>query len=414
MAIKIGIFGLGRGHTFVKSILASGGEVVAICDRRPSAPVWVKDKFPEIADAAVYDNFDEFIKHDMDAVLLANYFNEHCDFAIKAMENGKHVLSECTSNVTMGDGVRLCRAVEKTGMTYALLENYPYFKENLEMARVFKEGTLGKLVYAEGEYSHPMSTAEQNALAPGRRHWRNWTPRSYYLTHAIAPLMKMTDAMPTRVTAMASFAPEIAKGTALRTGDAACIVMCQTDTDAVFRVIGWAGYAPHGNWYKLCCTKGGMETNHSNNRMRLIYNDWCRPEGVENTVTEYDLSWPDEELGKIADNAGHGGGDFWVVYDFIKCLENKTEPYFNVYRATAMASVAILGWRSVLNGNMAYDIPDFRKEEDKRKYENDFITCYPDENYHVNIPCCSNPYAPTEEDLASADEAWKNAEFLLQ
>lgn len=412
-AIRFGIFGLGRGGSMIGDILASGAEVVAFCDRRPAAIAAAKSHHPACADVAEYDNFDAFLQHDMDAVLLCNYFNEHAPCAIRALRAGKHVLSETISNITMAEGVELVRAVEETGKTYALLENYPNFVQNLEMERVYREGTLGNVVYAEGEYVHPMSEYEQNMLAPGERHWRNWTPRTYYTTHALAPLMQMTDAMPTKVTAMASFQPEVAKGTALRTGDAAAILLCQTDTNAVFRITGWAMYQPHGSFYRLCCTKGGIETNHTTGMMRLCYNRWCIPEGKE-AFQEYGYTWPDAELSKLAEHAGHGGSDFFVIYNFIKDLEAGREPYWNVYRATAAASVAILGWRSILNGNCSYDVPDFRKEEDRKKFENDRISPYPDEDYRVNIPCSSQPYAPTEEDLAQANERWKNADFLLR
>ena len=36
--------------------------------------------------------------------------------------------------------------------------------------------------------------------------------------------------------------------------------------------------------------------------------------------------------------------------------------------------MAILAHRSILNGNCAYDIPDFRREEDRVKFENDWET----------------------------------------
>ncbi|MBQ4573762.1 MAG: Gfo/Idh/MocA family oxidoreductase [Clostridia bacterium] len=409
--IRFGIFGSARGGSLIGSIYASGAEVVAICDRRADAIASSKQCYPACRDAAEYNNFDEFIKHDMDAVLLGNYFCEHAEYAIKVMRAGKHVISETLSNVTMAEGVALVRAKEETGMTYALLENCPNFKECLEMERVYKDGSLGGVVYAEGEYAHPMSEQEQNILAPGEAHWRNWTPRTYYTTHALAPLMQMTDSMPTRVSAMASFHPEIAKGTALRTGDVAAIILCHTDTNAVFRITGWAYLLPHGCSYRLCGTKGSMTVDRSTGQMRLCYHEWTRPEGMEcNNL--YDIKWQDAELGKIAEDAGHGGGDFFVIYNFVKDLEAGREPYWNVYRATAAASVAILSWRSILNGGMTYDIPDFRLEEDRRKYELDNITPYPDDNLKVSIPCSSQPYAPSEEDLTNAKKRWKEAGFI--
>lgn len=122
--------------------------------------------------------------------------------------------------------------------------------------------------------------------------------------------------------------------------------------------------------------------------------------------TEYDFDWQDKELGKLAGDMGHGGSDFFVIHNFVKDLEAGREPYWNVYRATAAASVTILAWRSILNGNACYDIPDFRREEERKRYEHDSISPYPDENYCVNIPCSSQPYEPTEEDLKTAYACW--------
>ena len=280
-----------------------------------------------------------------------------------------------------------------------------YFKENLEMKRVYETGDMGRLVYAEGEYIHPMDASSYNGLAPERTHWRNWTPRTYYTTHALAPLMHMTGANPTRVTAMTSFRPEICKDTALRYGDAAAIIMCQTDTDAVFRITGWAHFATERNIYRLCCTDGGIEVNQASGKMRLSFRGDKKPPKYENNITEYDATWQDPSLAEFCLRAGHGGGDFMAIYSFIKALEDGVEPYWDVYRATTTASVAILAWRSVLNGNIPYDIPDFRFEEDRVKYENDDLSPYPPAEpeygvngvYDVGIPCSSKPYTPPEE-----------------
>ena len=411
--LKIGIFGVGyrgnsvgRGGSLIGCVENSGAEVVAICDNKELHLRYCKEQCFKNKPIGMYSDFDSFIKHDMDAVILCNYFAEHVPYAIAAMRAGKHVLCETTSNVTMADGVALCRAKEETGMTFCLLENYPFFRSNLEMERLYKGGTLGDIVYAEGEYVHPLSRMETNRLAPGKMHWRSWLPRTYYLTHSLAPLLHMTDAMPTRVTAMASFKPDEIRGTASHMADMVSVLLLQTDKNAVFRVTGCAGFAQHGNYYRLCGTKGSVESNRTNDKVTLTYNEWTKPEGAEIKST-YDANWSDTELGALAGTAGHGGGDFFAIYHFIKALENGTEPYWNVYRATAMASCAILAHRSILNGNIGYDIPDFRREEDRRKYEYDRSSPFPDEHGNVNIPVSSQPYTPTEEDYAQAMEDWK-------
>ena len=405
MALRFGIVGAGRGSCFINSLRASGAEVVAYCESSEEKIKNLLQYHPDM-EGLIYRDYDEFLKADMDGVVLANYFCEHASFAMKAMRAGKHVLSETISNITMAEGVELVRTVEETGKIYGLLENYPYMKSNLAMEKLYKEGSLGKIVYGEGEYVHPMNQDEQNSLAPGKYHWRNWTPRTFYTTHALAPIMRMTDCMPTRVTAMASFAPEVAEGTALNTGDAAAILMIQTDNNAVFRVNGWSQFFPHGSHYKLCCTKGGCEISPTNGKLRISYAPWAKPEELEHCEADYDYEWPEPELGKYAEEAGHGGSDFWVVYYFVKAIEKGEAPYWNVYRATAMASCAILGWRSILNGNIPYDIPDFSKEEDKKLWENDRISPFPDENGNVDVRCSSIPYGPTAEDMAAAEKKW--------
>lgn len=204
---------------------------------------------------------------------------------------------------------------------------------------------------------------------------------------------------------MASFHPEAVKGTANQVADLVSVLLLQTDKNAVFRVTGWAGFAHHGKYYRLCDTKGSAESNRTNDRVTLVYNDWTKPENVD-LHSSYDAVWQDPVLGELADGAGHSGGDFFAVYNFIKALENGVEPYWNVYRATTIASCAILAHRSILNGNVGYNIPDFRREEDRLKYENDKLSPFPDKNGNADIPASSRPYKPSTEDYEQAMRGW--------
>ena len=203
--IKVGIFGGYRGETYYKNLMANNAEIVAVCDFNE---VYAKMAADELGgDVAIYTRFDDFIKHEgLEAVLLSNYFHEHAPYAIRALEMGIHVLSECTSNGTMAEGVALVRAAEKSKAIYMIAENYPYMLFNQEMRRVYQSGTLGKALFCEGEYNHPMSASTDMeyyiSLCPSSKHWRYALPRTYYITHSLAPLMYITGAMPTRVRAL--------------------------------------------------------------------------------------------------------------------------------------------------------------------------------------------------------------------
>ena len=119
--IKIGVLGGFRGASMIKyANVAQNAELVAVCDKLPEVLKRNKEVYGEDG-IAYYDNFEDFIKHDMDAVVLANYANEHAPFAIRCMKEGKHVFSEVLPVQTMKEAVELIECVEETGMIYAYL-----------------------------------------------------------------------------------------------------------------------------------------------------------------------------------------------------------------------------------------------------------------------------------------------------
>ena len=119
--IKVGILGVGgRGKAFHKNVLANNGEIVAACDISEEYLKKAKEKWGE--QVATYTSFDEMLEHKgLDLVVLSNYFHEHAPYAIKALNKNIHVLSECTSNATMAEGVALVRAAEQILVDAAFL-----------------------------------------------------------------------------------------------------------------------------------------------------------------------------------------------------------------------------------------------------------------------------------------------------
>lgn len=398
--VKLGILGMGRGAYLGRAAMLADADIVAVCDNHEKRLAEGKKCFP---DAVEYTDFDEFINHPMDGVILANYFHEHTPFAIKLLEKGIHVLTECTSNSTMAEGVQLVRAVEKSDAIFMLAENYPHMKFNREMKKICESGTLGKILFAEGEYNHPgdpMDISFKKEYIYFPEHWRNFLPRTYYITHSLAPLMSATGAFPKKVTAFACPAPFDGDfpSASYSAADKAAIIMIQNDDDSVFRVTGCAAFGAHGNSYRICGTNGQIENLRGmGEKVMLRYNSWQVPDGAECTKC-YDPAWDDEDE-ELIEKTGHGGGDFLILRDFIRCIKEGKKHQFDVYFATAMASVAILSHRSILEGGKTFDVPDFRLEEDRVKWENDNETpFYYSDGRTPTIPCCSDPnYAPTQK-----------------
>ncbi len=408
--IRYGVVGTGRGKTFMTPPECTGMELAAVCDRREDKLEIIKSKYDKDGTLMTFTDYDEMLKSDIDAVILANFFHEHAEFAIKAMKAGKHVMSECIAMGTLAEGVELCRAVEETGMIYMIAENYPFTKNRMEMKRLYDSGELGELLYGEGEYAHPITGKYSYDIAPGEYHWRNQIPSTYYSTHAIAPIMYITNTMPVKVN---GFVPKIKdqsfRGDELRMQDPGGIIVCQMDNGAVVRTMQGA-FRNTSRSTRLHCTMGACETDRNADSMTVWHEDFNRGE-MPKTRT-YSPDWP--EHADLASAAGHGGGDFWVMYYFAEAIRKNEQPWLNVYRACAMSAIGMLAWRSACDGGKTYDVPDFSNEEERKKYENDRWTVFRKEGEDDSgmPPRTLSPWKPTDKALEKARQAWEENDYL--
>ena len=373
--IRVGVVGVGRGQSFAQAATdVVGMKLVALCD------TW-ETRLQDLAglhDVAAYTDYDAFLEHDIDAVILANYFHEHAPFAVKALRAGKHVMSETASNTTLAEGVALCRAVEETGRIYMLAENYPYTVFSQEMQRLYRTGELGEVTYAEGEYNHPMALDDTLRISPGMAHWRSWIPSTYYCTHALAPLVYITGTRPVKVNGL-SMANRDMDRPAVRVADPGSVILCRMDNGAVFRIFGLT-LPGHSNWYRVHGTRGAMEMTRGGGyfgpgQVRVWHEDWDLKPGEE-AERAYTPEWP--EHGDLARQAGHGGGDFWTNFHFAQAIRSGMPPFLDVYRGVAMSSVGILAWKSALEDGCPFDVPDFSDEAARKPYEDDHWSPWPE------------------------------------
>ena len=261
--IKVGVVGVARGKAFgVAAGVKLGMELVALCD------TWQRrlEQVGGQLDVATYADFDEFLQHDMDAVILANYFHEHTGLAVKALKAGKHVMSETTACFTPAEGVALVEAVEKSGKIYMLAENYPYMVFNQEMRWIFRTGKIGTFMYGEGEYVHPGSADFWNSISTGIDHWRNWIPATYYCTHSLAPIMYITDTRPVKVNGfvMPHCDDDPVTQRCPRRNDDASMIALRMDNGAVVKLLQmWL--RGESIWTRIHGSRGQMENlRHSN------------------------------------------------------------------------------------------------------------------------------------------------------
>src|SRR5439155_13107239 len=114
--LRIGVVGLRRGLTLALSSQAAGMDIVAVCDLNNDQLRLASDALG----AVPYQDYDTFLGHDMDGIILANFFDEHAPLALKALNAGKHVMSETAACKTIAEGVQLIRPLKRTGLGYLL------------------------------------------------------------------------------------------------------------------------------------------------------------------------------------------------------------------------------------------------------------------------------------------------------
>lgn len=402
--IRVGVVGVRRGESFIKGATeAVGMKLAAVCD------VW-EERLRAVGRAygvATFTDYDAFLEYDLDAVILANYFHQHAPFAVKALDAGKHVLSETSANGTIAEGVALCQAAERSGCIYMLAENYCYTVFSQEMRRLYGTGEIGQVTYAEGEYNHPMAPDARLRLAPGDHHWRNWLPSTYYCTHALAPLAYVTGSLPRTVNALSIAAPQVVEHT-LRRGDPGSVILCRMDDGSVFRIFGLV-LPGHSNWYRVHGTRGAMEIARGPGyfgpgQVRVWHEPWNRWPG-QPLERSYLPEWP--EHAELAEQAGHGGGDFWTNLHFARAIRSGERPFLDVYRAVAFSSVGILAWRSALRHGQPVDVPDFADREERERHRHDTWSPWPGGAEPPDAPpSIMAAREPTPQAKARARQIW--------
>ena len=120
-AVRVGVLGLRRGAALARLAQQAGMQVVAVCERDDRR----REEAATALGAVGYRDVEPFLEHAMDAAILVNDFDQHAPVAIRALDQGLSVLSETAACRTVGEGVALVEAAERSAGVYMFAENYP-------------------------------------------------------------------------------------------------------------------------------------------------------------------------------------------------------------------------------------------------------------------------------------------------
>lgn len=381
--VRVGIIGLRRGCVFIRSgKRVKGHRIVALCDRfencRKAASNLLED--PEVK---CYADHRKMLKEaDLDAVVIAVAPEDNVNLVCEALEAGKHVLCEVPLAYTLKDCWRVVLAVEKSGLKFEMAEQVRYAAYIQAWRTMIREGTLGKIVFAEGQYLHGMHAsrfwrdkatgqaimpedAQNNPRAEKTRQW-NLTHPILYLPHELSPLLHMLDDRVVKVTCMStrrqSYVHEWFPVPDIE------VALMHTAKDTILRVA--CGFTIHTiqkestcqyHWYHLLGTKGTVETNRANcDKMKL----WLANSKMKDPA-ELMWAYTAGEVPEAALTSGHGGGDYFPYATFIESILKDTPSPMDVYTAAESAAPAIIAAQSAEADSRPLSVPDFRPGPDR-------------------------------------------------
>ena len=367
MKIRVGIAGQ-RGGAFITGLRALPQvEVVALCDINTDT---VNRQGEEFGVAGRYTKFAEMLDA-VDAVVVATPMQLHAPQAILALQAGKHVLSEVTAAVSLTECWQLADAVKSSGKTYMLSENYCYTRDVVVVKEMVRRGLFGDVYYGEGEYLHDVKGLHHypDGSPTWRYYWQVGQNGSTYPTHSLGPVMQWFTAV--------NPSERIASVTCLGTGqhtdpehphDDTSVLLCQTNTGKLLKIrVDMMSNRPHQmNYYALQGTKGVYEAARMAGQPGQV---WLGGEDANKDdhrqwtpLADYRQFLPDEWQNPpdAAKRAGHGGGDYWIIRDWITAIETGVPPPIDVYTGLEWTAAGLCSQISIGSGGVPIRVPDFR------------------------------------------------------
>jgi len=364
--IKVGIVGAcSRGGSFRLACDAIGViEVTAVCDIN-------KDALPAAAKAfgarQQFTDYEEMLeKGDINAVVLGTPMQFHAPQAIAALKKNYHVLSEVTAGVSIEECRELVQAAKKSSGIYMMAENYTYMRPNVLVKELVRLGLFGEPYYAEGEYLHELKGL--NEITKWRRKWQTGIEGITYGTHSLGPILQW---MPNdRVVAVCC----AGSGHHYKDPRGECyaqdtsVMLCKMKKGGLVKIrVDMLSDRPHAMTnYQLQGTDGCYES--SRNGPGDINKIWLRslskeprwfnaddPEIVDKYMPEMWRNPPEE-----AKRAGHGGGDYFEVRDWVDAILGIKPCPIGIHEAMDMTLPGLVSQQSILHGGEWLDVPDSR------------------------------------------------------
>ena len=369
-SIRLGIVGAGgRGGSFQEALAHSDTATVhAVCDLDEDGAERAREAHGA---AEAYTDYDEMLwESDLDGVIIGTPQPLHVTQSVAALNQDLHVLSEVPAGINVGECRDLVEACERSAGTYMLAENYIYRKPVMLVKELVEAGLFGEVYYAVGEYLHEVRGLFERTK--WRRTWAAGRNGNNYPTHSLGPILTwMPNDRVSRVSCEGSGHHYTdARGDSYEEEDTT-VFLGKTEEDRLVSIRRDVfSERPHAmDNYQLQGTKGSYESARASGESDRV---WLEAHEEAEDSGEYawrDLAEFEEEYLPEAwrdppegvEDLGHGGGDYFLVQDFLRCIAEGESPPIGIHRAMDMTLPGLASMESIENDGEWVEVPDSRQ-----------------------------------------------------
>ncbi len=385
--IRVGVVGTGnRGRSLLGTMLRMKGLAFpALCDINAENLAAALDQVvkaghpkPEGYSKDEESFKDLMARDDLDAVIIATYWNWHTPMAVHAMRCGKYVGVEVPAALSIEECWDLVRTHEETHAPCMMLENWSFRRDNLAVLNMIRAGLLGEMVHCHCAHSHDCIDHwffDKQGNARWGADFLVKYDRSQYPTHAVGPVLSWLDINCGDIFATLTAASTSSLGinayfarrfgpdhpNAKRVYKQGDIVTCMVKTRKGRSIV--INYdmqlpRPYDNRWMIQGTLGVYdEDQHSVYLMGQSpkYHEW---ESFETYQEKFEHSWWKEMRG-AAGEPGHGGTDELELRLFLDAVRAKSQTPIDIYDSVTMSCVIPLSEQSIAAGGAPISCPDF-------------------------------------------------------
>jgi predicted dehydrogenase len=335
----------------------------AICQRNT-------DKLNELGDAFGiehrYTDYNELLKDkNIDAVHINTPIQNHAEQSIKALKAGKHVACTVPMATTVEECRQIVEVVNKTGLTYMMMETVVYSREFLFVKELYEKGELGKLQFLRGSHQQNM------AGWPG--YWEGLPPM-HYATHCVGPVVALAKADAEYVSCFGSgrieehliskyhspFAIESCHIKFRNSDLSAEVTRSLFNTARQYREsFDVYGSEKTFEWTLIEHESSVMHTGEKPERVEIPDYAHLLPEPIQSFTTGGVYDADSNQHLSFIQGAGHGGSHPHLVNEFISSLIQERHPFPDARQSANITCVGILAHESAMQGGKLMYLPEF-------------------------------------------------------